>query len=837
MYLARLEGGRADAAMLAYWQRHADRIAAVLTSNADLLSYGVARLAMVETLTLGDGEVDAEVWDGDRCRTMLGCKNQLDMHLTAALYKADESLSVRGAVERQWRKKGGLAAACKAMLEHVRGSKAGRPDSQFLTRELKFTGKAAENMLADVDAREAFGATVERVSAKTVDDRAAYKAMFWMVKPLRDPFCPAYIHHMFAAGITVEHGGPREAWHHVANVARRRRCLQPVLERGGRDTLSEISATSKKVLQEHTAAAPAPEEAGEPPRFKERTWEVQVCEAFHRLLELWASGGADDDKLEILESVAPAFGKEGVDLLKRLRKHEGSAYELSEEMTEVGKVTKEEWDELDGRGRHQAAKQASRAIRQRMITGKKLLNGEFEPNQTQNFMIKHAKHFAKYVAGEKEEPPILGLATPPGSGKTCGAVLLHKILNDMGYVLVYSVPTKQVLIRVGQECEVAGVVYWVATRASAGQFEVRRPYSVRTLRTKGAGGLSGSMTSQLELASFHAKEHKDRLAKGIPIGNPGMIVCDIDSVGELLMQSQSINGGKVCLFIDEPNFAFGWPGVKERMRALLKLCPDFTVLASATLTAAEAEWLLPPERPLKLESGVGGGTKEFAVAVSYIDDDGETKKEVPVGVAAPNKYTEPAEHNGIELVLCAHPAQRALRYATQERQSEVRKLHAETTKALEKYNKRLARMKTEPGQDDETPPKSFQAGKATLYVDSVDALGYNTCGMLSAGVAYIDSRETGENARALRLHLAPLLLRPPARSAGATPVRRLYVDYSCVYGLDCKALTRVSTFPDAEGLLTDGDLVQLAGRLRNGGTVCMAKRGTAERLLQLLKTA
>merc|ERR1719305_2060278 len=109
-------------------------------------------------------------------------------------------------------------------------------------------------------------------------------------------------------------------------------------------------------------------------------------------------------------------------------------------------------------------------------------------------MIKHAKHFAKYVAGEKEEPPILGLATPPGSGKTCGAVLLHKILNDMGYVLVYSVPT----------------------RASAGQFEVRRPYSVRTLRTKGAGGLSGSMTSQLELASFHAKEHKDRLAKGIP---------------------------------------------------------------------------------------------------------------------------------------------------------------------------------------------------------------------------------------------------------------------------------------------------------------------------------
>lgn len=836
VYLARMEGGRSDAAMLAYWGRHQDRIAAVLTSNPDLLGYGVTRLAMIETLTLGDAQADAEVWDGEACRMMLGCKTALDMHLVGALYKADEGLQNRGKIEREWRKKGGLAAACKALLEHVHAGKLDRPEAAFLTKELRMTGKGAENLLADVDRREAFGEAVDRVTAKTVDDKAAYKAMFWMVKPLRDPFCPAYIHHMFATGTTTERGGPREAWNHPANVAIRRRCLQPVLERGGRDTLQELSATTAKVLVEHTASEPAPEDAAAPPRHKEKTWEVLVCDTFHTLLSYWASGGSDEDKMDALEAIAPTFAKDDVDVLRRLRRHEGSAYELSEEMTEVGRVTKEEWDELDGRGRHQAAKQASRAIRQRMITGKKLLDGSYEPNQTQNFMLKHAKHFAKYINNEKDAPPILGLATPPGSGKTCGAVLLHKVLNDMGYVLVYSVPTKQVLIRVGQECEVAGVVYWVVTRASAGQFEVRRPYSVRTLRTKGAGGTSGSMTQQLELAAFQAKEHKDRLAKGIPVGNPGMIVCDIDSVGELLMQSNSINGGKVCLFIDEPNFAFGWPGVKERMRALLKLCPDFSVLASATLTPAEAEWLLPPERPLKLESGVGGGTKEFAVRVTYIDSDGENKKEVEVGVVGP-KYAEPAEHNGIELVLCAHPAQRALRYATHERQTEVRKLHAETTKALEKYQKRLAKLKSEPGQEDEGPPRSFQAGKATLYVDSVDSLGYDTAGMLSAGVAYIDSRETGENARALRLHLAPLLLRPPAKSAGATPVRRLYVDYSCVYGLDCKALTRVSTFPDAEGLLTDGDLIQLAGRLREGGTVCMARRSTAERLLQLLENA
>ena len=110
---------------------------------------------------------------------------------------------------------------------------------------------------------------------------------------------------------------------------------------------------------------------------------------------------------------------------------------------------------------------------------------------------------SKFLKNEKEQPPILGLATPPGSGKTCGAVLLHKILNDLGHVLVYSVPTKQVLIRVGQECEVAGVVCWVVTRASAGQFEVRRPYSVRTLRTKGTGGTSSAMAQRAEGKQEH----------------------------------------------------------------------------------------------------------------------------------------------------------------------------------------------------------------------------------------------------------------------------------------------------------------------------------------------
>ena len=57
----------------------------------DLLGYGVTRLAMIETLTLGDAQADAEVWDGGACRMMLGCKTALDMHLVGALYKADEA--------------------------------------------------------------------------------------------------------------------------------------------------------------------------------------------------------------------------------------------------------------------------------------------------------------------------------------------------------------------------------------------------------------------------------------------------------------------------------------------------------------------------------------------------------------------------------------------------------------------------------------------------------------------------------------------------------------------------------------------------------------------------
>lgn len=134
-------------------------------------------------------------------------------------------------------------------------------------------------------------------------------------------------------------------------------------------------------------------------------------------------------------------------------------------------------------------------------------------------------------------PPLRAiLSTPTGSGKTFTALLLSLQLlqpKHPGYILVYSVPTKQVLKRVGQECEAHAAVYWTAAR-DGDQFQVRRPYSVRTKRDKGGptgakgGSGSGTMAAQLEEQRSRAAEGNDRGG-----GTPSIIVADVYAAAAL----------------------------------------------------------------------------------------------------------------------------------------------------------------------------------------------------------------------------------------------------------------------------------------------------------------
>ena len=154
----------------------------------------------------------------------------------------------------------------------------------------------------------------------------------------------------------------------------------------------------------------------------------------------------------------------------------------------------------------------------------------------------------------------------------------------------------QVLKRVGQECEAHGVVYWTA--AAVGdliQFEVRRPYSIRTTREKGAdvakAGTS-DMLSQLRFAEEIGKRLNDRPAAGEHSGGrPEVIVADVFATAALLKASREDLGAKhslspanILLYFDEPNMGLHLStNTAGAAAAIMRDAPLTAVLASATL--------------------------------------------------------------------------------------------------------------------------------------------------------------------------------------------------------------------------------------------------------------
>tara|TARA_B100001173_G_scaffold80170_1_gene68471 strand:- start:641 stop:3682 length:3042 start_codon:yes stop_codon:yes gene_type:complete len=195
------------------------------------------------------------------------------------------------------------------------------------------------------------------------------------------------------------------------------------------------------------------------------------------------------------------------------------------------------------------------------------------------------------------------LSTPTGSGKTFTAVLTYLRLIKQKHkdvILLYSVPTKQVLKRVGQECEAHAVPYWTAARDNTGDgtmTQVRRPYSIRdkarnkkavraarAIGEKVSAG-SGTVEQQLEYAADIGFKLKDHGA-----GKPDIIIADLNTTARILEaakkqpESSFYNQSKILLYFDEPNMGIHLDpkvlGVVSNIQANM---PHAAVLASATL--------------------------------------------------------------------------------------------------------------------------------------------------------------------------------------------------------------------------------------------------------------
>jgi len=222
------------------------------------------------------------------------------------------------------------------------------------------------------------------------------------------------------------------------------------------------------------------------------------------------------------------------------------------------------------------------------------------------------KHYAaieraKNAAKPLPKPLHVILSTPTGSGKTFTAILVHLRLLKTKYpdaILLYSVPTKQVLKRVGQECEAHAVPYWTAARDNSGDgtlHQVRRPYSIRdkarnkkALRAARAIGEkvsagSGTIQQQLEYAADVGYKLKDHGA-----GKPDIIIADLNTTAALLkagaaeQESSFYHQSKILLYFDEPNMGIHLdPNVLGVVSSIQSNMPLTAVLASATLGAWE----------------------------------------------------------------------------------------------------------------------------------------------------------------------------------------------------------------------------------------------------------
>jgi len=242
------------------------------------------------------------------------------------------------------------------------------------------------------------------------------------------------------------------------------------------------------------------------------------------------------------------------------------------------------------------------------------------PHQQQVYELleQHLRGMTSPVVSDRPLPLHIILNTPTGSGKTFTAIMLQLQLlanldADPGPIILYSVPTKQVLKRVGQECEAHKIVYWTAS-AAGDEFLVRRPYSIRTQRnrkekTKGKDGemkeeKTAGTSSPLIMDQLHEKAHLGRVNYDRGGGKPEIIVADVFAASSMLHAARKepknspFHIDNIIVYFDEPNMGIRLnPLVLKAAQGIMASRPASCVLASATL----------PPWPLLPSWWTGGG--------------------------------------------------------------------------------------------------------------------------------------------------------------------------------------------------------------------------------------
>jgi hypothetical protein len=196
-------------------------------------------------------------------------------------------------------------------------------------------------------------------------------------------------------------------------------------------------------------------------------------------------------------------------------------------------------------------------------------------------------------------------------------------------LLIYSVPTKEILKRVGSDCEAHGINYWTAGKIGTDYF-IRRPYSIRNCK-ENAGQLRGDMYYQLLLTIAQSIRFEDKIP-----GRCEVILADIEATAKILevisQPDDVLNAIKltsfgnpseelkpchklildglnnpesrhkhtswlrpenIILFFDEPNMGIHIsPDVESIVKRITSHYPHIAILASATMKNWEAlpEW-------------------------------------------------------------------------------------------------------------------------------------------------------------------------------------------------------------------------------------------------------